>query len=130
MATQSVELFLRAMDAINRGDAEGLVALCDPEGVVEARRSSVEGPYRGHDGVRRFIADNAESFETFRVSYPDVRELDDGRLLAIGTIRIRGRGSNIETDVPTAGIATFRDGLFFHWKEHGDAEHALEAAGL
>jgi ketosteroid isomerase-like protein len=131
MATEgNVEGFLRGMEALNRGDAEAAVALTDPEVVIEALRSSVEGAYRGHDGVRRMIADSAENFEIYRLEYGEVRELDDGRVLAIGTLHVRGRGSEIETDVPTAGIATLRDGRILHWKDYGDAQRAREAAGV
>ncbi|HEX2129910.1 MAG TPA: nuclear transport factor 2 family protein [Solirubrobacterales bacterium] len=128
MASPNVETFLAGMDAINRGDAEALIAVTDPEAVSEPLRMSVEGAYRGHEGARRFLADNAESFEDFRADYTELRELDDDRVLATGTIHVRGRGSEIETDVPTAGIATFRKGRILHWKDYGDAERARQAA--
>ena len=51
-------------------------------------------------------------------------------MLAIGAIHIRGKGSGIETDVQTAGIATYREGRLLHWKDFGEKEKAIEAAGL
>ena len=48
----------------------------------------------------------------------------------IGTLHLRARGSGIETDVPTAAIATERDGLLIDWRDYGDSKKALEAAGL
>jgi hypothetical protein len=93
-------------------------------------RAPIEGAYRGHTGVRRFLADNRETFESFHLSYSDIRDLGDGRLLVIGTLHLRARGSGIETDVPTAAIATERDGLLIHWRDYGDPYKAVEAAGL
>ena len=48
----------------------------------------------------------------------------------IGTIHLRARGSGIETNVPTAAIATWREGLLIDWKDYGDPAMAVEAAGL
>ena len=89
-------------------------------------RSSVT---QAHAGVRRFLADTAETFELFRPAYADIRDLGD-RVLAIGSIRVRGRGSGVDTDIPTAGIAEYRAGLLWRWKDYGEARLALEASGL
>jgi hypothetical protein len=40
------------------------------------------------------------------------------------------RGSGIEQEFTLAVVATFKDGLVTHWKDFGDKESALEAAGL
>jgi ketosteroid isomerase-like protein len=45
-------------------------------------------------------------------------------------IHIRGRGSGVETDVPTAVVATFRDGRVVSFKDYGDRDGAFAAAGL
>jgi hypothetical protein len=79
--------------------------------------------------MRQFIADTAESFDIFWFDHPDIRDLGD-RVLAIGTLHIRAAQGGPETDAPTAGIATYRDGRLIHWKDFGDREKALEAAGL
>jgi hypothetical protein len=51
-------------------------------------------------------------------------------VLAIGTQHIRARQSNVETDVPTAGIASYRDGRLIRWQDFGDRRKAVKAAGL
>ena len=56
-----------------------------------------------------------------------IQELDDGRVLALLTLRARGRGSGAPVDSEYAHVLTFRDGLclrFDTWKR------ALAAAGL
>lgn len=127
---EHIELFLRGNDAINRLDVEATLALVDENTVFEPLRSQTEGAFIGVEGMRRFLADTAEAFDLFKATYPDIRDLGDGRLLAIGTIRIRGRESQVESDVTTAAIVQFRDRLLVYYKDYGDPRLALEAAYL
>jgi hypothetical protein len=41
-----------------------------------------------------------------------------------------GRGSGIEQEFTLAVVATYKDGLLTRWKDYGDEQQALEAAGL
>jgi ketosteroid isomerase-like protein len=131
MSQENVENFRRGSDALERGDLDDALIeeLIDPEVIFEPLRAPVSGAYKGHEGIRQFIADTDESFDAFRFDRPDIRDLGD-RVLAIGTLHIRARQGGIETDVPTAGIATYRGGRLVHWKDFGDRTKALEAAGL
>ena len=130
MATEDVEMIKRAVQAWADFDEEQALELTSEDIEFFALRSATEGTYHGHEGVRAFFADNRESFELFQPRYDELRDLGDGRVLGIGSIRIRGRGSGVETDVPSAVIATVRDGRIVHFKDYGDARAALEAAGL
>ena len=130
MSQENVDTFRRAADAINRGDSEAALELVDPDLIFEPLRAGVQGAYRGHSGMRELLADTTGSFDAFQLDYGDVRDLGADRVLAIGAIHLRGKGSGIETDVQTAGIATYREGRLLHWKDFGENEKALEAAGL
>ena len=66
----------------------------------------------------------------FEARYDDVRDLGDDRVLAIGTIHIRSRGAGVETDVPVAGIATYREGKLSRWEDFRERRLALKAAAL
>ena len=101
----------------------------DPGIQYEPQLTALQGTCVGHDGVREFFADARETTRASEVHYPDVRDLGD-RVLALGTFCIGGRGSGIETEVPFAIVATFRDGLMTHLKDYGDRDQALEAVGL
>jgi ketosteroid isomerase-like protein len=125
------EIFLRGMDAMNRFDAAVLLDMVDDESVFEPLRSATEGAFIGRDGMRRFLADTADTFDLFKATYTDIRDLGEGRLLAMGTLRMRGRSSGVESDIPTAAVVEFRsDGILVHYKDYGDARLALEAVGL
>jgi ketosteroid isomerase-like protein len=130
MPPDHIELFLRGTDAMNRLDADTLLEMVDEETVFEPLRAQTEGVFLGPVGMRRFLADTAEAFDLFKASYPDIRDLGGGRLLAIGTLRVRGRTSGVESDVPLAVVAEFRDGVLVRFKDYGDARLALEAAGF
>jgi ketosteroid isomerase-like protein len=126
MSEENVERFLEAAEAFNRGDIEGVLARYDQNIVFEPR---VAGTYVGHDGVGAFLRDLVDLFVDFRTDYPDVRDLGD-RVLALGTARGRGVESGVETELTLAVVATFRDGLLTHFKDYGDKDQALKAAGL
>ena len=130
MSQENVETFRAGEDAINRGDLEAALELVDPEVVFEPLRAPASGAYYGPDGIRKFFADTADSFDRFRVEHRDIRELGDDRVLAIGTMHARVRQGGVETEVTSAGIATYRGGRLVRWKDYGDRAEALEAAGL
>lgn len=130
MSASNVELFRLGADATTRGDEAALLELVDEQFELEPRRSATEGTFHGHDGVRVFLKDTRDSFERFELTYDDVRDLGDDRVLALGSIHIRGRGSGVDTEVPTAVIVSFRDGRMTHFKDYGDHEAGLQAAGL
>jgi limonene-1,2-epoxide hydrolase len=50
-------------------------------------------------------------------------------VLAWGSIRVRGRGSGAETEVPTGGLFELREGRISRWQDFGSREQALKAAG-
>jgi ketosteroid isomerase-like protein len=125
-----IEAFLRGVDAINRLDVNAVLSLTDEECVFEPLRSQTEGAFVGHEGMRRFLDDTAQTFEMFKATYPDLRDLGDERLLAIGTIRMRGRESGVETDVLSAAIVEFREGRMLRYEDHADRQLALQKAGL
>jgi ketosteroid isomerase-like protein len=125
-----IEAFLRGVDAINRLDVEAALALTHPDGVFEPLRSQTEGAFLGEEGMRRFLADTADAFELFKATYTDLRDLGGERLIAIGSIRIRGRESGVEQDVVSAAIVEFRDGRMWSYRDYGNRRLALETAGL
>jgi ketosteroid isomerase-like protein len=129
MSQENVEAFKRGIEAGNRGDVDGVLRETAEDVVFLPARSAVEGGYHGHAGLREFLADNKTNFEVFRADLSDVRDLGD-RVLAIGTIHIRGRGGGVETDIPMAGVATYRDGKLTRWEDFRERDRALEAVGL
>jgi ketosteroid isomerase-like protein len=133
-AGSNLEATRRAWDAFNRGDYETLLELIHPE--IEWRPAQGPGGpegtvYRGREGYRQWIYDDViPVWEFFRGENLELRELPDGRVLILGHLRGKGRGSGVDVSVPFGQIADVRDGMAYRLTGYLDHESALEAAGL
>ncbi len=108
MSRENVEVVRRLLDATQRDDLPATLACFDLDVEFIPLRAATEGPYRGHAGIERFRADTEENFETFEPHF-ELNDLGD-RVLASGTIHVRGKGSGVEMDIPSAALIDFRDG--------------------
>jgi ketosteroid isomerase-like protein len=129
MSEENLEVGVRLVEAFNDGDVEGVLAEMHPDVEFIPRRAPVQGAFRGHEGIREFFADNAESFDVFHVTQEETRDHGD-QVVGIGTLRVKGKGSGAEAVVPTAVVLTFAQGKVVRFEEFGDRARALEAAGL
>ncbi len=129
MSAENLEVGQRIVPAFNDGDVEAVLAEMHPDVEFIPRRAPVQGAFHGHEGIREFFADNAESFDVFHVTLEETRDHGD-RVVGIGTLRIRGKGSGAEAVVPTAVVLTFAQGKVVRFEELGERARALEAAGL
>jgi hypothetical protein len=129
MSQENVDRFLEVVKSWNRHDVPGVLRFLDPKIRFEHRLAAFQGTYVGVEGVRTFLADVADHFDTWEVDCGDVRDLGD-RVLALGILRATGRGSGVETELPFTVVASFSGGLMTHFTDFGDREKALEAAGL
>jgi len=113
----------------NSGRHEIDPELIDPEMELHSSISSSHlAPYRGYKGVRERVADVEDRFEAWRIELRESKELDDGRVLASGVIRARGRGSDIELEQPVEWLLTFRDGRLLRYEAFVDEE--ADPAGI
>ena len=98
-----------AMRAGRRATIDGMLELTTPDfEFVPAIAAAVEGgSIKGHDAVRRFFADLDETWETFRISADDFREAG-GRVMSIGRLTAKGRGSELELDQPIYTVLWFQ----------------------
>jgi limonene-1,2-epoxide hydrolase len=115
-----IEIFEKCVDALNRVDRAEIQRLVDPQIVFVPMRAADTGAFIGHAGMDEFLADNEDKYEYFLAEFDTLEALPDGRLLSIGTIRVKGLGGEEETSVKTAGIASFRDGKMLSWHDYGD----------
>lgn len=130
MSEENVERFLELVDAFNSGDWERYLSCYAAEARFEPQQAALQGAYVGRDGIRSWRRDMREHYSgSWRVEATDVRDLGE-RVLALGTLSFTARASGITMDVPIAALATYRDGLVVHFKDYGDRDQALEAAGL
>ena len=130
MSQENVEIVLRGVDALNRGDPEAFNALCDPR--FEMRLEGAVGEpvrYVGADGVVQFFRDMDEIWADWGFEVERTRDLDQ-RVLITGRQRGNGRVSGIEVDSPRACVVEVRDGAVTHLRYFIEPAEALEAVGL
>jgi ketosteroid isomerase-like protein len=133
MSQENVEQTKRAADAYNRRNVEALLEELDPEvewhSALSILLSGKATVYRGHAGVREWFRELDEVLDEIHVEYTDIRDLGD-RVIAIGRIRTRGRGSGVVTESPIAMVSDTRNGKSVRVRSYLDRAEALEAAGL
>jgi ketosteroid isomerase-like protein len=129
MSQENVNAFWRDLDAFQRGDFDAWVGGFHDDCEFVPRRAPIQGTYRGHDALREFLADNAENFDLFHPAYESARDVGDS-VLAIGKLRVRGKGSGVDVEVPSALVLTYCDGKCVRFQDFGERREALEAVGL
>lgn len=88
------------------------------------------GSLRGREAVVGWLRAYPETLSELRHDVDELRELDDGRVLALFTETSRGRHSGIEVRVDGGALWTLRDGLVVRFHAYGDRRDALREAGL
>jgi ketosteroid isomerase-like protein len=123
----NLEVARSLRDAFSRKDPDGVLALLAPGFVFVPQRAAVQGEFVGEAGLREFFADNEDSFEVFEPE-PGVFEEHGDKVLWLGRIHVRGKGSGVDTSVPSAIVIWLRDGKitrFEDFVEEGKARAAL-----
>ena len=130
MSQENVELVRRAIAAFNAREVEVLVSLCDPECDFLPFRAQLEGlRYRGHEGMRQFMHDIDEDWDTYRIDGTDFRERGD-LVGVVGQVTAQGRGTGVHIESAAAFVFEVRDGLAVSIVSHSDPAAALAELGL
>jgi ketosteroid isomerase-like protein len=124
------DIVRRAHDALNRGDAEGLAALCAPEFRLDMS-DRVFNPevYSGHDGIRRFMAEVHDVWETFTWEPTEVKETGDVVLALVHSVG-HARGSGLDIDRRSGMLWRIREGTLLALTFFRDPSAAQRAADI
>src|SRR3954453_17097001 len=142
---RNAEIVRELFDAFGRRDTTAVLALCDPDIVFTPPTGRLAGrsePYRGHEGLRAYLADVARVWQELRSEPDEYVELDDrvlctGRVYAWGVGRVidapagwvwRGGGRGI--DAPAGWVWGVRDGLVVEGHVYETRRAAYEAVGM
>ncbi len=131
MSRENVEKIERAIDAFDRRDMDSLAPLITEDFEwAGAFMGSVEGgSFRGREGMERFFAEAADTWEEFRSVAEEYRDLGD-RVLVLGRLEGRGKASGVVVDTPFSMICDFRGGKVSRTRAYLDRAEALKAVGL
>jgi len=131
MSQENVEIAKRGIDAFNRRDVDGWADLMtsDFEFVPALLRVVEGGSYRGREGVERYFAEISDAWEEIRIVAEEIRDLGD-RVLVLGRIEGRGRGSGVPVDAPLGFVVDVRGGNMSRTRGYLDQAEALQSVGL
>jgi ketosteroid isomerase-like protein len=121
-----VQLVHEIIEALNRGDVEGMLARMDRDFEWRPLESSPVGGgvYRGHEQVRRYVEDWLGIFDDLRLDLEEPTEVGD-RVVAMVQGHGRGRASGLQLDTRFCQVWTIRGGTATGMGEHATREQAL-----
>ncbi len=132
MSQENVELVRTTLRAFAEGDRDKVLALVDPEVVIDATRQVLNpATYVGVEGARQMFAAMDETWEEVRLDEQEFIDSGD-RVVVISRMVGKGRGSGVEVERPVNGqVWTIREGRVTRLEfGFSDRDEALEAAGL
>jgi ketosteroid isomerase-like protein len=122
-----VELVRDIIDALNRGDVEGMLARMHPDFEWRPLEASpVASVYRGHDEVRGYVEDWLSTLESIRLDLEDPAEVA-GCVVAGVHAHGRGRASGLTLDARFCQVWTLRSGTAVRMDEYETRADALAA---
>jgi ketosteroid isomerase-like protein len=129
MSKEDVDTIRTGLDALNRRDLDAMLANLQPDAEMVPLRAVLDGTvYRGHDGLRQWLADMAEDWDDLRIETEELRDLQGGRVLVLGRFHARGKSSGVNLDHRAAWICEVAGGRMARIRFFEDAAAALRAA--
>jgi ketosteroid isomerase-like protein len=111
VSATDAETIRKGIAALNRGDADGIAALLTPDVELLPLSAAVDGTvYRGHEGMRRWLAELSEDWDEYVLTLEEVEEVAPGRVLVQAAISMRGRASGVTMDSAAAWACEMRGG--------------------
>ena len=125
--SEQVAAVRRFVDFFNRRDFDGLIVDTGPAAVLhEWPAAPGARSYRGPEGLRRALDNWFESWEWMQIEIEDLEEVGD-RVMATLHQRAQGKGSEVEVEVHSFNVWTFKDGSVAEIRLFTEREPALEA---
>src|SRR6202171_5120445 len=128
MSEANVETAKRAMGSYNTRDLD--YKLMTPDFEWTTAMAGVDNEVmRGREGIDNYYESLDAAWERVRIFGGEFRDLGD-RVLWLGQMEGRGRGSGATVVSPAASLYEFRDGRISRLRSFLDHGEALRAAGL
>jgi ketosteroid isomerase-like protein len=95
MSQENVEIARRSFEAFNARAIDELIRVADPDSEWLSFRAQLEGiVYRGHEGVRRFVRDIDEEWQSYRIEPLEFHDRGE-RVAVIGRVGALGREGQV-----------------------------------
>lgn len=126
MSYTNLDLALRLWQFFNCRDLDGVLGLMHERVEIEPRLVSLEGAYRGHEGVRRWWGDLLDALPDYAAEVEEMDEFGDTTLA-----RIRGSAHGAGSSAPVAEtwwqVMRWNDGKVIGFRNFGTEAEALGA---
>jgi ketosteroid isomerase-like protein len=131
MSQKNVEIVKRGIRAYNRRDIDSIYEMATPDfRWVPALLTGFEGKgLRGREEMEGYFGEVEETWEKYRLVIDEFRDLGD-RVLVLGRIEGRGRGSGLLIDTPWGCVFDFHGDKMSRARAYLDHDEASRAAGL
>jgi ketosteroid isomerase-like protein len=132
MSEERIATLMHAMEAFNRGDSSGPIAISTPDvewGAIGAF-PGVERRYRGPQGIQEWMDAIRSAWEAFEVSVDEVLYDERDLLVTAELLRGRGRSSGAEVQMRIFAVYRFEREKVRRREAFTERNDALEAAGL
>lgn len=130
-AEENLQLVKAAFERWSSGDRGIDYDTIHPEIEMYTPLASTRGvPNRGHEGFRQWVQDIDDQFESWELRVHEWKTVDAERVLGLGEIHARGRGSGVELDQVIAWLFSIREGKLYRYEVFYDQDEGRRAAGL
>ena len=131
MSEQNIELARAYADAFATGGLDAIAGFWDPEINWRAAEGAPDdvGEIQGIAAMRRYVQDWVDMFDDFRVVPDEIRDIGDGRVIAVLRIAGRAKISGLETELRFAAVYVIRGDKIVRGREYMTLEEALNAVG-
>jgi ketosteroid isomerase-like protein len=133
MSQENVQIVMRVFEALERPD-DAVRALWHPDVEFDVSRDIWGavvggGRYRGVEGVRSWMLDLYTAWEKMEIHCEELIDAGE-QVIAVLSVRGRGRVSGIELEYHPAGVWTLSQGKIVQVVCFPTRDEALEAVGL
>jgi ketosteroid isomerase-like protein len=129
MRTADEEPVRRFAEAINRGDLDAALEVCDPEIEFLSVLGITGHAYIGHEGIRQYFEDVASAWDQWRIDVHGITAGPGDRVAIEMTMHVRGLGSGAALSEFAGHVWTVRDGRLLRNELHREPGRAPAAVG-
>ena len=131
MSQANADVAAEVVEAVAQQNIARLIELTDPEVEWHSIFAALGqgGVYRGHDGIRRYVSDLGDAWESMRFNIDQVLSIG-AVVLMIGRLHYRGRGSGVETEASIGIVAKFRQARIVYMRAFQEPDQAFLSVGL
>jgi ketosteroid isomerase-like protein len=135
MSRANVEIVRQVIEANRSGDMEAAievaVGVSDPRIEFTSRMAAVQPEtYRGHEGLRRYYSEMADSWEEWQNEVEEVLDVGRDRVVAVFRSRTVGKKSGAPAEVQRGAVFELSNGKLLRGQIYSGRQEALEAVGL